>query len=33
MSGVKGKGGGNFSKAGFIQKDDEGNILLCPHCK
>ena len=25
--------GGNFSKAGFIQKDDEGNLLLCSSCK
>lgn len=29
---IKGKGG-NFSKAGFIQKDDKGNLLLCPQCK
>jgi len=32
-NGIQGKGGGNFSKSGFIQKDDEGNILLCPYCK
>ena len=30
---LSGIGGGNFSKAGFLQRDDEGNILLCPHCK
>ena len=33
MSGIGGKGGGNFSKAGFIQKDNDGNILLCSFCK
>ena len=27
------KGGGNFSRAGFIQKDEDGNLLLCPFCK
>ena len=31
--GRQGEGGGNFSKAGKVQRDDMGNILFCPHCK
>lgn len=30
---MSGKGGGNFSNTGFLQRDECGNILLCPYCK
>ncbi len=25
--------GGNLSRVGIIQRDDDGNALRCPHCK
>ena len=30
--GQSGEGGGNFSNLKKIQRDDFGNVLLCPHC-
>ena len=32
MSGQIHNNGGNFSKVGIIQRDEDGNALQCPSC-